>query len=85
MKAKVLSAQYSTVSYLFIEDWLYALRPLCTEEKYLSFLKHADLTIEHNLSAVETGDEMIGLWKRPIRARALQHPLTSVCEATSLT
>jgi len=48
MKAKVSSAQYSTVSYLFIEDWLYALRLLCTEEKYLSFLKHADLTIEHN-------------------------------------
>ena len=85
MKAKVSSAQYSTVSYLFIEDWLYALRLLCTEEKYLSFLKHADLTIEHNLSAVETGDEMIGLWKRPIRARALQHLLKSVCEATSLT
>lgn len=101
MKAKVSSAQYSTVSYLFIEDWLYALRPLCTEEKYLSFLKHANLTIEHNLSqarvtldqlvrlyqlsAVETGDEMMGLWKRPIRARALQHLLTSVREATSLT
>ena len=101
MKAKVSSAQYSTVSYLFIEDWLCALRPLCTEEKYLSFLKHADLTIENNLSqarvtldqlvrlyqlsAVETGDEMMGLWKRPIRARALQHLLTSVREATSLT
>jgi hypothetical protein len=102
MKAKVSSAHYSPVSYLFIEGWLYALRPLYyTEEKYLSFLKHADLTLEHNLSqarvsldqlvrlyqlsAVETGDEMMGLWKRPIRSRALQHLLTSVREATSLT
>ena len=39
----------------------------------------------YQLSAVETGDEMMGLWKRPIRARALQHLLTSVREATSLT
>ena len=69
MKAKVSSAQYSTVSYLFIEDWLYALRLLCTEEKYLSFLKHADLTIEHNLSAVETGDEMIARIEHTLQDR----------------
>lgn len=35
-------------------------------------------------AAVETGDEMMGLWSRPIRPRALQHLLTSVREATSL-
>ena len=64
MKAKVLSAQYSTVSYLFIEDWLYALRPLCTEEKYLSFLKHANLTIEHNLSQARvTLDKLVRLYQ----------------------
>lgn len=38
----------------------------------------------YKLAAVETGDEMMGLWSRPIRARALQHLLTSVREATSL-
>ena len=64
MKAKVSSAQYSTVSYLFIEDWLYALRLLCTDEKYLSFLKHADLTIEHNLSQARvTLDQLVRLYQ----------------------
>lgn len=38
----------------------------------------------YQLAAVETGDEMMGLWSRPIRPRALQHLLTSVREATSL-
>ena len=36
------------------------LRPLCIEEKYLSFLKHADLTIEHNLSQARvTLDQLV--------------------------
>lgn len=35
-------------------------------------------------AAVETGDEMMGLWSRPIRPRALQHLLTSVREAGML-
>jgi AraC-like DNA-binding protein len=38
----------------------------------------------YQLAAVETRDEMMGLWSRPIRPRALQHLLTSVREATSL-
>ena len=38
----------------------------------------------YQLAAVETGDEMMGLWSRSIRPRALQHLLTSVREATSL-
>ena len=64
MKAKVSSAHYLTVSQLFIEDWLYVLRPLCTEEKYLSFLKHADLTIEHNLSQARvTLDQLVRLYQ----------------------
>ena len=92
---------YSTVSRQFIADWLVALRPLCTDAQYLSFLKCADLKSDqdpshgrvtldqivslYQVAAVETGDEMMGLWSRPIRPRALQHLLTSVREATSLT
>lgn len=38
----------------------------------------------YQLAAIETGDEMMGLWSRPIRPRALQHLLTSVRDATSL-
>ena len=91
---------YSTVSSHFIADWLTALRPLCSDTQFLSFLKSADLVGEaasdqgrvtldqivrlYQLAAVETGDEMMGLWSRPIRPRALQHLLTSVREATSL-
>ena len=91
---------YSTVSRPFIADWLDALRPLCTEAEYQSLLERSNLIVDQNPSqgrvtldqivglyqraAVETGDEMMGLWSRPIRPRALQHLLTSVREATSL-
>lgn len=101
MTAAIAPTHYSTVSRQFIADWLDALRPLCPEAKFQSFLQRADLTADQNLSqgrvtldqivrlyqlaAVETGDEMMGLWARPIRPRALQHLLTSVREATSLT
>ena len=77
------------------------LSSLCREDEYSSLLKRSDLPLEPNLSqarvtldqlvrlyqlaAVETGDEMMGLWERPIRPRALQHLLTSVREAKSLT
>ncbi|MBY5934740.1 AraC family transcriptional regulator [Tateyamaria omphalii] len=92
---------FSTVSSEFIVDWLVALRSLCTDEHFLSLLDRSDLPTDHNapqgrvtldqivclyqLAAVETGDEMMGLWSRPIRPRALQHLLTSVREASSLT
>lgn len=91
---------FSTVSRGFVADWLSALRSLCTEDEYLSLLKRADLIADQNashgrvtldqivglyhLAAVETGDEMMGLWSRQVRPRALQHLLTSVREATSL-
>ena len=90
----------STVSSEFIEDWLNALRPLCTDDHFSSLLERSDLQMGqaglygrvtlsqivrlYQLAAVETGDEMMGLWSRPIRPRALQHLLTSVREATSL-
>lgn len=94
------SPLFSTVSSQFIADWLGALRPLCCDDHFVSLLKRSDMLAEQNhpfgrvtldqivclyqLAAVETGDEMMGLWSRPIRPRALQHLLTSVREATSL-
>ncbi|MCK0150089.1 AraC family transcriptional regulator [Marivita sp. S6314] len=91
---------YSTVSQAFIADWLAALRPLCSQAQFASLMERSDLTADHGhaqgrvtldqivclyqLAAVETGDEMMGLWGRPIRPRALQHLLTSVREATTL-
>lgn len=100
MTKTIAPTHYSTVSSQFIADWLKALRQLCTQAQYLSLLKRSDLAVDHNhpharvtldqivclyqLAAVETGDEMMGLWSRPIRPRALQHLLTSVREATSL-
>ena len=92
--------QFSTVSSQFISDWLMALRPLCTAEHFASLLARSNLETDNDsrygrvtldqivclyqLAAVETGDEMMGLWSRPIRHRALQHLLTSIREATSL-
>jgi hypothetical protein len=91
---------YSTVSSQFINDWLIALRTLYSETQLTSLLERATLSSDtgqpqgrvtldqivnlYQLAAVETGDEMMGLWRRPIRPRALQHLLTSVREATTL-
>ena len=38
----------------------------------------------YQLAAPETGDEMMGLWSRPIRPRALQHLVTVQRDASSL-
>ncbi|AFO93468.1 AraC family transcriptional regulator (plasmid) [Phaeobacter inhibens] len=91
----------ATVSSEFIEDWLNALRTHSSGEQMSSFLSRSGMTAPNGISAqritldqifrlyqiaaVETGDEMMGLWNRPIRARALQHLLTAVREASSLT
>jgi len=93
-------AQYATLSRLFIADWLAAMRPLFSQAEYLSLLARADVTPDQNpaqgrvtldqivslyqRAAVDAGDEMMGLWSRPVRPRALQHLLTSVREATTL-
>lgn len=98
--APATSPVLSTVSSQFIADWLSALRPLCPDDRFVSLLTRSDLSVDqghsvdrvtldqivclYQLAAVETGDEMMGLWSRPIRPRALQHLLTSVREATSL-
>lgn len=43
-----------------------------------------EITTLYQLAARETGDEMMGLWSRPIRSRALQHLVTVQREASSL-
>ncbi|KIC49220.1 AraC family transcriptional regulator [Tateyamaria sp. ANG-S1] len=93
-------AQYATVSRAFIADWLTALRPMCSASHFRSLLERSNLHLDqdraqgrvtldqivslYQLAAVETGDEMMGLWSRPIKPRALQHLLTTVREASSL-
>ncbi|AXI56716.1 AraC family transcriptional regulator [Sulfitobacter sp. JL08] len=90
----------STVSSTFIDDWLTALRSLYTDAQMASLLQKSGMVADqsqpngrvtldqivrlYQSAAVETGDEMMGLWSRPIRPRALQHLLTSVREATLL-
>lgn len=90
----------TTVSAGFIQDWLDALASRCSAEALASLLKRAGLqagpmaptqrvTLEdiarlYQLAALETGDEMMGLWSRPIRPRALQHLLTVQSEASTL-
>ncbi len=91
----------TTVSAGFIQDWLDALGTYCTAEQMTSLLARSGLqagqmTPEHRvtldeiarlyqLAAPETGDEMMGLWSRPIRPRALQHLVTVQRGASSLT
>jgi AraC-like DNA-binding protein len=83
-----------------IEDWLVTLRRICPDDQMASFLERSGLissqqqlytrvTLDqivrlYQIAAVETGDEMMGLWRRPVRPRALQHLLTAVREASSL-
>lgn len=58
---------------------------LAAEQSQISGRVTLDQIVQlYQIAAVETGDEMMGLWSRPIRPRALQHLLTSVREARSL-
>ncbi|UWQ74288.1 AraC family transcriptional regulator [Leisingera sp. M658] len=90
----------ATVSSQFAGHWIMALRHCCTDAQLASFLQRAGMhavqgriahriTLDqivrlYQIAAIETNDEMMGLWSRPIRARALQHLLTTVREASSL-
>ena len=91
----------TTVSAAFIQDWLRALQTRCGGEALSDLLERAgfdggpirpvhrvtlnDIARLYQLAAIETGDEMMGLWSRPIRARALQHLVTVTREAQSPT
>ena len=88
-----------TVSRAFLDDWLSVLSHGCTPEQVQRFLHETNLAgVSHPLArvthdqivqlyqlvAVGTGDEMMGLWSRPIRAGALKHLCTIVRDASSL-
>lgn len=89
----------ATVSRAFLEDLLSALRSHCSAQQLVDFLDqirlpntaqpldrvtHDQIVRLYQLVAVETGDEMMGLWSRPIRSGALKHLCTSVRGASSL-
>ncbi|WP_029057097.1 AraC family transcriptional regulator [Stappia stellulata] len=90
----------TTVSRRLISDWLEALRRCCSKVQMRALLQRSGLeempahpdarvtldqiVLLYQIAAVESGDEMMGLWSRPIRARALQHLLTTVLEADTL-
>lgn len=88
-----------TVSRAFLEDWLSALRQHCPPQQLTGFLNqtglartaqpggrvtHDQIVRLYQLIAVETGDEMMGLWSRPVRTGALKHLCASVRGASSL-
>lgn len=91
---------FLTVSAAFIDDWLQALFAISEPHIVESFLERSEIpydaplsgqriTLEqivklYQIAAVETGDEMMGLWSRPVRPRALQHLITTMREARSL-
>ena len=93
-------ANYSTVSFELIDDLLKALKKYCSNEEVKEFLKRAGLelgkniyssrvTLDHivrlyKIAAMETEDEMMGLWNRPVRTGALNHLITTIKEANSL-
>ncbi|WP_163851469.1 AraC family transcriptional regulator [Pseudooceanicola aestuarii] len=93
-----LSPVLSTVSLPLIEDWLDALRCHCASDQLARLLAetgldgatprsrvtHDQIVRLYQRVAVETGDEMMGLWSRPIRSGALKHICVSVRGASSL-
>lgn len=88
-----------TVSRAFLQDWLDALALHCAAQPLTAFLSriglaqgaHPQARVTHDQIvrlyqwvAAQTGDEMMGLWSRPIRSGALKHLCTSVRGASSL-
>ena len=88
-----------TVSRAFLEDWLKVLRLHCPPQQLAGFLHqialddaaqprgrvtHDQIVRLYQLVANETGDEMMGLWSRPVRSGALKLLCTSVRGASSL-
>ena len=90
----------STVSRAFLEDWLVSLRSHCPPDHLAGWLEEIGLAADahprarvthdqivrlYQRVAIGTGDEMMGLWSRPIRAGALKLLCSSVRDASSLT
>lgn len=98
MVAAQTSQILPTVSRAFLEDWLSALRTHCPPQQLAGFLNqlglantaqpgarvtHDQIVRLYQLVILETGDEMMGLWSRPIRFGTLKHLCTSVRGASS--
>ncbi|KPD10433.1 AraC family transcriptional regulator [Phaeobacter sp. 11ANDIMAR09] len=88
-----------TVSRAFLEDWLQLVRQQCPAQQLSGFLDqiglveaaqpggrvtHDQIVRFYQLIAAETGDEMMGLWSRPIRSGTLKHLCASMRGASSL-
>ncbi|MGG7567868.1 AraC family transcriptional regulator [Rhodovulum sp. DZ06] len=88
-----------TVSRALIGDWLGAIAAIAPPAQARGFLQGAGLApaaspatrVTHDqivrlyqLAATGSGDEMMGLWSRPIRSGALKHLCASVRGASSL-
>lgn len=99
MSASARTTIQPTVSRALLADWLSTLRAHCPQEQLLAFLdetalaepasSHARVTHDqivrlYQLVAIETGDEMMGLWGRPIRSGALKQLCMSARGASSL-
>lgn len=90
----------ATVSRAFVDDWLRSLRTHCSARQYADFLARAGFGADgagaggrvthdqivrlYQEVAVGTGDEMVGLWSRPIRSGALKALCSAVIDAPSM-
>jgi AraC-like DNA-binding protein len=99
MIAEQSSSILPTVSRAFLEDWLCALRRQCPPQQLAGFLDdiglasrvqpgarvtHDQIVRLYQLVTRQTGDEMMGLWSRPIRSGTLKHLCSSMRGASSL-
>lgn len=99
MSIELTSPILPTVSRAFLEDWLSVMRQHCPPQQLTGFLDqiglastaqpgarvtHDQIVQLYQLVAGQTGDEMMGLWSRPIRTGALKHLCASVRGASSL-
>jgi len=99
MITSIASQMLPTVSRAFLEDWLAVLRTNCPPQQLAILLQQAGLSAEsqsrarvthdqivhlYQAAVADTGDEMMGLWSRPIRLGALKHLCASVRGASSL-
>ncbi|MCL7410024.1 AraC family transcriptional regulator [Marivivens donghaensis] len=87
---------YPTVSRAFIQDWVDALERSWPRDRFDSVLTdigltdgvvrvtHDQIVMLYQRIAIETGDEMVGLWGRPVRAGALKLLCGSVRDASSM-
>lgn len=90
----------ATVSFALLQDWINALQSICPPRQLAALLDQSGIGAMHSidlgrishhqfvqlyqLAAVSTGDEMMGLWSRPIRAGALKHLCTVMMGASSM-